>query len=312
MFVTAVALLIVAVLLAGPVPIWLATAGWPARSPAVALVLWQSIALAGGLSMLGSLLSFGLIPFGENLFEGIRALAGHLFTGTLPAGTSFGSVLLLCAALILGSHLLLNLAATFSRAGRQHRRHRHLIGLLSDPLPNHSGTRVIEHDAPVAYCLPGATRSATVLSRGLLQLLNADQLRAVIAHERAHLVQQHHLVLLAFKSWHSALPWFPIANRAENAVALLVEMLADDQARRVVDDRTLATAIALVGSAHQVDPLGTDVELADGPDHPFDLVTPRVRRLITPPAPLTPSVVLFVAAGAGALLLLPTLLLSLA
>ncbi|WP_166784922.1 MULTISPECIES: M56 family metallopeptidase [unclassified Cryobacterium] len=312
MFVTAVALLIVAVLLAGPVPIWLATAGWPARSPAVALVLWQSIALAGGLSMLGSLLSFGLIPFGENLFEGIRALAGHLFTGTLPAGTSFGSVLLLCAALILGSHLLLNLAATFSRAGRQHRRHRHLIGLLSDPLPNHSGTRVIEHDAPVAYCLPGATRSATVLSRGLLQLLNADQLRAVIAHERAHLVQQHHLVLLAFKSWHSALPWFPIANRAENAVALLVEMLADDQARRVVDDRTLATAIALVGSAHQVDPLGTDVELADGPDHPFDLVTPRVRRLITPPAPLTPSAVLFVAAGAGALLLLPTLLLSLA
>ncbi|TFC34327.1 M56 family peptidase [Cryobacterium sp. TMT2-42-4] len=311
-FVTAVALLIVAVLLAGPVPIWLATAGWPARSPAVALVLWQSIALAGGLSMLGSLLSFGLIPFGENLFEGIRALAGHLFTGTLPAGTSFGSVLLLCAALILGSHLLLNLAATFSRAGRQHRRHRHLIGLLSDPLPNHSGTRVIEHDAPVAYCLPGATRSATVLSRGLLQLLNADQLRAVIAHERAHLVQQHHLVLLAFKSWHSALPWFPIANRAENAVALLVEMLADDQARRVVDDRTLATAIALVGSAHQVDPLGTDVELADGPDHPFDLVTPRVRRLITPPAPLTPSAVLFVAAGAGALLLLPTLLLSLA
>ena len=304
--------MVVAVLLAGPVPIWLAQAGWPSRSPAIALVLWQSFALAGGLSMIGSLLSFGLIPFGENLLDGIRSLAGHLFTGTLPAGTSFGSVLMLCAALILGSHLLLNLAATLSRAQRQHRRHRHLIGLLSEPLPHHSGTLVIEHDAPVAYCLPGATRSATVLSRGLLQLLDADQLRGVIAHERAHLLQQHHLVLLAFKSWHSALPWFPIANRAENAVALLIEMLADDQARRVIDDRTLATAIALVGSAHQVDLLGTDVELADGPDHPFDLVTPRVRRLITPPGPLPRSAALLVAASAAALLLLPTLLLSLA
>ena len=151
MTVTAGALLIVAVLLAGPVPIWLSTADWPARSPAVALVLWQSIALAGGLSMIGSLLSFGLLPFGENLFDGIRSLVGHLFTGTLPPDTSFGAVLMLGAALILGSHLLLNLAATFSRAERQHRRHRHLIGLLSEPLPHHAGTRVIEHDSPVAY-----------------------------------------------------------------------------------------------------------------------------------------------------------------
>ena len=311
MFPTAVALMIVAVLLAAPVPIWLSAARWPARSPAVALLLWQSIALAGGLSMIGALLSFGLIPFGANLLEGILSLVGHLHAGTMPADTSFGAVLTLSAALILGSHLLLNLAATFSRAKRQHRRHRHLIGLLSEPLPHHSGALVIEHDAPVAYCLPGVTRSATVLSRGLLQLLSADQLRAVIAHERAHLLQRHHLVLLAFKSWHSALPWFPIANRAENAVALLVEMLADDQARRVVDDRTLATAIALVGSAHQVDPLGTDVELADGPDHPFDLVMPRVRRLINPPEPLPRSTALFVAASAAALLLLPTLLLLL-
>ncbi|TFD33153.1 M56 family metallopeptidase [Cryobacterium cryoconiti] len=311
MFATAVILGVLAVLLAGPVPIWLSAAAWPARSPAVALVLWQSIALAGGLSMIGSLLSFGLIPFGVNLFDGIRSLGGHLVAGTLPDEPSFVAVLMLCSAMILGSHLLLNLAATFSRAERQHRRHRHLIGLLSQPLADHSGTRVIEHDAPVAYCLPGATRSATVLSRGLLQLLDAEQLRAVIAHEHAHLIQKHHLVLLAFKSWHSALPWFPIANRAENAVALLVEMLADDQARRVVDDRTLATAIALVGSAHQVDPLGTDVELADGPDHPFDLVTPRVRRLISPPPPLPAEAVLAVAASAATLLLLPTLLLLL-
>jgi hypothetical protein len=55
-------------------------------------------------------------------------------------------------------------------------------------------------------------------------------------------------VLMAFGAWRSSLPWFPIATRAHREVALLVEMLADDYARRVVDDRTLATAIALVSS----------------------------------------------------------------
>ena len=107
---------------------------------------------------------------------------------------------------------------------------------------------MLDHATPVAYCLPGM-HTVTVLSEGLVELLDRDQLDAVLAHERTHLRQHHHLVLLAFTAWHSALPWFPIANRAERAVALLVEMLADDTARREVDAETLATAIALVGSA---------------------------------------------------------------
>ncbi|TFD68264.1 M56 family metallopeptidase [Cryobacterium gelidum] len=302
--ITASALLgAIAVLLAWPVPLALARSHWPARSPGVALVLWQAIALSGGISMIGSLLLYGLIPFGSPLRQGIVALGGDLRTGTLPSGTSFTHVLALGAALLLGTHLLLNLLATFVRAERQRRRHHTLITLLSDPLNGQPGMRVIDHPAPVAYCLPGAGHSATVLSNGLLRLLDADQLRAVIAHEQAHLVQQHHLVLLAFKSWHSALPWFPIANRAENAVALLVEMLADDYARRVVDDHTLARAIALVGFAlagfapkrtSEADALApaaasaslTHEVVSAKPEHPAYQVMPRVARLVNPVQPL--------------------------
>jgi Zn-dependent protease with chaperone function len=269
--ITALALIVLAIVLAWPVPIALAGSAWPASAPGLALALWQSIALAGGVSMIGSLLVFGLIPFGTTPDAALTALAGHVAAGTLPAGASLPAVMALCLALILGAHLLLNLSATFIRAERQRRRHHTLIRLLSDPLPDDTtGTRVIDHAAPVAYCLPGATRSATVLSRGLLRLLDADQLRGVVAHERAHLRQQHHLVLLAFKSWHSALPWFPIANRAENAVALLVEMLADDTARQDVDDRTLATAIALVGTAHLADvPGASDPVFSNGARRPL-------------------------------------------
>ncbi|TDW31516.1 M56 family metallopeptidase [Cryobacterium psychrophilum] len=291
MLVSALILGALALALAWPVPVLLAHARWPGRSPGVALALWQGIALAGGVSMIGSLLSYGLSPFGANLADGLVALWGSLRGGTLSSGVDFVHVLALCGALLLGTHLLLNLAATFLRAEHQRRRHHHLIALLSDPLPNRPGMRVIDYEAPVAYCLPGAARSATVLSNGLLRLLNADQLRGVIEHEQAHLRQQHHLVQLAFKSWHSALPWFPIANRAENAVALLVEMLADDRARRVVDDRTLATAIALVGLGQQPEapapvsssttgePVFTSREQA--------LVAPRVHRLMTRTAPLS-------------------------
>jgi hypothetical protein len=307
---TALGLIVLAVLLAWPVPILLAGAAWPPRAPGLALALWQSIALAGGASMIGSLLVFGLIPFGPTPVTALAALAGHVAAGTLPAGATLTSVMALCLALILATHLLLNLSATFIRAERQRRRHHTLIGLLSDPLPfDTAGTRVIDHAAPIAYCLPGGTRSATVLSRGLLRLLDTDQLRGVVAHERAHLRQQHHVVLLAFKSWHSALRWFPIANRAENAVALLVEMMADDQARLEVDDRTLARAIALVGTAHLAEVSGTQSPLAaagaSDDASTADLVGPRVSRLLGDVPGLTPAARTLVLVTTAVLLLLP-------
>ncbi|MBN9633213.1 MAG: M56 family peptidase, partial [Actinobacteria bacterium] len=57
---TAVVLGVLALALAWPVPLILARAKWPAAAPVLALALWQSIALAGGISMIGSLLIAGL------------------------------------------------------------------------------------------------------------------------------------------------------------------------------------------------------------------------------------------------------------
>jgi hypothetical protein len=155
----------------------------------------------------------------------------------------------LSGAILLTLHLVLNLALTFVRAERSRTRHQQLVSLLSAPMPERPGMRLIDHEAPVAYCLPGTTRSVTVLSAGLVDLLDEEQLRAVISHENAHATQRHHLVLMAFRAWRASLPWFPIATRALVAVTTLVEMLADDRARRDVSDETLARSIALVASA---------------------------------------------------------------
>lgn len=242
---TAIALGLLAIALAWPVPLLLARATWPPAAPVLAVALWQSIALAGGISMIGSLLLAGLQPFGDDLWSRIGGAAATLFSGPLPAGVSLLNAFLLSAAVLLTAHLLLNLALTSVRSRRQRHQHMELLRLLSSPLPDAPSTRVIDHPAPAAYCLPGA-RSVTVLSEGMIALLSPEELDAVVAHERAHLRQKHHLLLDAFRSWKRALPWFPIATRAQDAVAQLLEMLADDTARRSSGDAVLAGAIRIV------------------------------------------------------------------
>lgn len=236
-----------ALALAWPVPMALSRAAWPARSPAAALALWQGIALAGGLSMIGCLLAFGSAPEGS-LPATLVALAPHVVSGPLPAGFGVAQLAALTLAVAVTILLVLNLALVAVRAERERRRQHQLIDLLSDPMPGEPRTRVLAHPVPLAYCVPGI-RTATVLTDGLIDALAPDELGAVIAHERTHLDQLHHLVRLAFRAWHSALPWFPIANRAERAVVSLTEMLADDGGRRSVGTDALRRALQRVGNA---------------------------------------------------------------
>ncbi|HEV7167054.1 MAG TPA: M56 family peptidase, partial [Micrococcaceae bacterium] len=78
-------LLALAVALAWPVPVALSRARWTARSPFDAVLLWQALALAGGLSMIGAMLVFGMVPLGDSLLHGLRRAAGMVLgRGPLP------------------------------------------------------------------------------------------------------------------------------------------------------------------------------------------------------------------------------------
>ena len=131
---------------------------------------------------------------------------------------------------------------------------------------------------PLAYCVPGI-RTTTVLTDGLIEALEPDELAAVIAHERTHLDQLHHLVRLAFRAWHSALPWFPIANRAERSVVTLTEMLADDGARRSVGKDALLRALERVGNAGES---GAFPDAASGASPDAAMLAARLDRLERP------------------------------
>jgi Zn-dependent protease with chaperone function len=299
---TAVVLAGLAVLLAWPVPALLARAAWPARDPVVALLCWQAVGLAGGLSMVGALLVHGLAPWGHSLPEALGAVltgrpAADVVRGNHWVSLTLGAVLLV--------ELLGVLAASWVRTTRVRRRHRELLELVVRPSAR-ADASVLEHPAPVAFCIPGA-RPLLVLSSGMVAELDDAQLTAVVAHEQAHLRERHHLYLLPFVAFEAALPLLPAARRAHAAVRTLVEMRADDAALGSLDGpaprRTLAQAIVAAAGGGAVP--GGALAVSGG------AVSARVRRLLEPPRPLPQAVRIATLAAAALLLLLPTALLLL-
>ncbi|SDP16034.1 Peptidase family M48 [Klenkia soli] len=277
---TALLLGLLAVALAWPVPAVLARAGWTRRDPVAALVCWQAVGLAGGLSIIGALLVHGLSPWGGSLPEAWWAWARHWFTGAQPAGPVRGDHWVAqTLAAVLALELLGVLVLALVRTARTRARHRALLELLVDDVSG-VDARVLESPVPAAFCIPGA-RPLLVLSSGMVAELDPAELAAVVAHERAHLAERHHLLLMPFVAWREALPVLPAADRAHDAVRDLVEMRADDVALRAVPGpagrRTLAKAI--VAAAEGGAPQGA---LAAG----GGVLTARVTRLLEPPAEL--------------------------
>jgi Zn-dependent protease with chaperone function len=302
---TAAALAVLAGLLAWPVPTLLGRAHWPTRDPLVALVCWQALGLAGGLSMIGALLVHGLAPWGHSLPEAAWAVAtGH--PATAPVRGDHWVALTLAG--VLAAELLGVLVLSWVRVTRARRRHRELLELVVQPAAA-PDTRLLEHPAPVAFCIPGA-RPLLVLSSGMVAELDDDQLAAVVAHERAHLRERHHLLLLAFVAWKAALPVLPAAERAYAAVRELVEMRADDVALRSLDGatprRTLAEAIVAAAGGSAGGEVPSSALAVSGPG-----VRARVVRLLEPSRPLSPAGRGSALLAAGLVLLLPTALLLL-
>lgn len=323
MFWASYLLAVLAIVLAWPVPILLSRAQWPARSPFTAMLLWQAIALAGGLSMIGAMLVYGLEPIGDNLISGLRALAGMVLFNAPTTALWFWHIFALSAAALLTAHLVFTLLLTYYKIERQRRRHRELLALLASPSGQDAATLVISHDSPVAYCLPGGSRSVTVLSDGLMAALEPAELRAVLIHENAHLSQRHHLLLWAFAAWRQALPWLPTTRLAQESVNSLIEMLADDVALKTESKATLIKAIAIVASGtpqagdrpdlRQASPgvglSGLDAATAGAGSDSARTTASRVSRLLSPQPQLPAVVRNAVLACCVLLLALPTALL---
>jgi Peptidase family M48 len=290
----------------------LAAARWPRRSPAAAIVLWQALGLGWGLAAVGALAGLGAVGERSGVAGGALALGLRLVEGRGLAAVGPGLVGLPAglrlAALSAGTVLLLLLCgillAAFEAVERARRRQRALLSLLAHGDPKVPGALVVDHPAAAAYCVPGL-RSRIVISAGALDLLDQAELAAVLAHERSHLRERHDLVLLPFIALLRAFRWSTVAREAHSAVALLVEMLADDHAMRHRPAIELATALLRVGAAGGGQaPLGALTAVSPG--SPADgQVAARVSRLLRPGPPLSPPALALIAAAATLIVAVP-------
>jgi Zn-dependent protease with chaperone function len=306
--------LLLAAVAAGTVPgaAALASARWPYRSPAAAILLWQALGLSWGLAAVGALAGLGAERArwgvaGGVLTGGAHALRDAAFEPTAPAMIAAGRLAFLMASAALLTLLCWVLLAAFTAVLRARRRHRILLSLLAHGDPKVPGALVVDSPAAAAYCVPGL-RSRIVVSAGTLALLDAAELAAVLAHERAHLRARHDLVLLPFSALGQAFPRSRLVRRAHATVALLVEMLADDRALRHRPARELATALLRVGAsgAGQA-PSGA---LAAVPAREGETVA-RVTRLLAPSPRLPAPVLALIWSAAAVLVAVPVALLLL-
>lgn len=233
------ALALIALALAGPLPRIMAQQNRFREAPRPALVVWQAVSLS---AVLAALLA---APIGIRLLARPgEGLTDHLWAAILAVAVT-GTML---ARLLLSGHRV----GTRLRTVR--RRHRELVDVLATH--GEDELRVLEHPTATAYCLPGL-RQRVVLTQGTMDRLPADELAAVLAHERAHLRARHDLILEFFTVVHVAVPGRLRCHAALREVRLLVEVLADRSAARAVGELPMARAlVALAGGDHPEATLG--------------------------------------------------------
>jgi Zn-dependent protease with chaperone function len=242
-------LALIAILLLWPVRVGLLRARWTEVAPRAAIVLWQSIGLALGVALVGT-----CFELGSSTSTGVgsrRAVTDFTASqGRLPSSTGMrpSELFGMTAGLIVVTLLLGSLVVRAVGLARTRARQRVLIDLVGTEREELPGTVVVDHPRATAFGLPGL-KGRVVVSSGAIDALTAEELGAVLAHERAHLHAHHDLVLFPFRSLASSLPESRSLAAVSSRVGTLVEMAADNRALRECEPGALARALCALADA---------------------------------------------------------------
>jgi Zn-dependent protease with chaperone function len=140
------------------------------------------------------------------------------------------------AALVIFASLCIRAVVTMARRVRSLR----VAYRTCNDLHEYGGFVVLADSSVDAYALPGRP-GRIVVTRGMLQVLDVDERRALLAHERAHLQHRHH--------WHVtaavvAAAVNPLLARLPAAMSFSIERWADEDAARAVPRAVAARALA--------------------------------------------------------------------
>lgn len=259
---------------------------WARRSPRIAIGLWLTLTASWLAAVPLAALALA-VPL---TWQAAGGRAAVTLTGTSGTPAAVTGILLAVAVVARASW---HLARGLARAQRDHRAHASFLAAAGRP-DQALGAVIIDTGAPAAYCLPRG-RHRVVITTSALSRLSPGQLRAVLAHERAHLRGHHHLMLATAAALARAFPAIPLLARSSAELAVLAEMTADDHAARRHGAASLAAALVTLACA---DSRSTALA-AGGP-----AAIARIQRLLAPPPqPGFPARAARLAAGAAAFLI---------
>ena len=277
----------------------LGRAKWTARAPLLAMVTYLAAgwSVVAALGLAGLTLAVHTTALGGGLSHLIGACVLRLrATYATPGGAMVAGLGLTLAGAVVARTALT--AMTHLRAtGRQALQHAQTARLVGRPEPA-LGATLVDHPQPAAYCVAGR-HPTVVLTTGAVQALDADQLAAVLAHERAHLTGRHHRLIAMARIGRQVLPFVPLMRDADAQVARLAEMHADDAATRTCEPAPLATALVILAAgASPVPALAAAATDA----------VQRIQRMLGPAEPLGRTRRRLLRTTAAALALAPVLL----
>ena len=125
---------------------------------------------------------------------------------------------------------------------RLHAQHAELAWVLHGSAPRAGEVLWLPTSQQHAYSLAGDP-PLVVMSTGLREHLDHSALRAVLAHERAHLQRRHHLLIAVAYGVAAGFWWLPLMRQSPSMVRTLVELDADAHAARVHGHRPLRRAL---------------------------------------------------------------------
>jgi Zn-dependent protease with chaperone function len=217
-----------------------------------------------------------------------RSVAGGACTPAV-----YESFLYQAGVILLAASLALAVVAAAWRYGRRVRRsgsqtrsHARAALLVGRAIAGQARTVMLDDPRPAAYCVAGRP-AAIVVTSGALAVLDPPQLRAVLAHESAHLAHRHHALATVTRGLAAAFPGVPLFTRGAAEVGRLTEMAADDTAARASGRPALVTALIAIATGAAVSSTGSlgAAVPAGAMAAAARAVPDRVERLLRPSSP---------------------------
>ncbi|WP_029067985.1 M48 family metalloprotease [Jonesia quinghaiensis] len=195
---------------------------WAVMHPRTTMTLWFAIITLGISLTVSAVSTCTLIATG--IISSTTTL--HNIAATIVAW----STCLACGAILAHTH-------SHASPLMQHR-----LAALTCTAPSTAS----EAQQPAAHI---AITGHLTVSRSLRELLTPEQIDAVVAHEKAHMVQRHHSIVLLAAAYSHLLFSKGAGPYVHRGTRILVELAADDAAAREHHATHLAAALTQVASA---------------------------------------------------------------